>query len=117
MAEIKCPCGLRDDMEHEDCQKTNCDSCCPLAKSQTNADSIRAMSDEELARFLYALAFARETPWSDLFVERFCKNCPTIMAIVGDKEMQFNECDFADGECPNGSDIVWWLKQPSEVEE
>jgi hypothetical protein len=52
MAEIKCPCGLRNHMEEEDCKKTNCNACCPLTKPQTNADRIRAMSDEELAEFL-----------------------------------------------------------------
>ena len=82
----------------------------------SNADRIRAMSDEELEKFLCALAFARETPWSDLFVEHFCKDCPTVVGILDGKEMKFNECDFADGECPNGSDILWWLKQPAEVE-
>ena len=52
MAEIKCPCGLRNHMEEEDCKKTNCNACCPLTKPMTNADRIRAMSDEELAEFL-----------------------------------------------------------------
>ena len=86
-------------------------------KRPTNADRIRAMSDEELEYFLHSLAFARETPWSDLFVEQFCKDCPTVVGILDGKEMKFNECDFADGDCPNGSDILWWLKQPAEVEE
>lgn len=36
----------------EDCKKTNCNSCCPLTKPQTNADRIRVMSDEELAQLL-----------------------------------------------------------------
>ena len=31
-AEIKCPCGLRDYMEEEDCKKTDCKDCCPLQK-------------------------------------------------------------------------------------
>lgn len=52
MAEIKCPCGVRNHMEEEDCKKTNCNACCPLTKSQTNADRIRAMSDHELAVFM-----------------------------------------------------------------
>lgn len=52
MDEIKCPCGLRHNMEEEDCAKTDCDICCPLAHPQTNADRIRAMSDEELAWFM-----------------------------------------------------------------
>ena len=54
MDEIKCPCGLRHNMEEEDCAKTDCDICCPLAHPQTNADRIRAMSDEELADFISA---------------------------------------------------------------
>lgn len=87
-----------------------------LAKPKTNADRIRAMSDEELAKFLCSLAFARETPWSDPFVEKFCKNCPTVKAIIEgfDKEMELSECDFVDGECPHGDDVVWWLQQPAE---
>ena len=52
MAEIKCPCGLRNNMEEEDCKKTNCNDCCPLTQPKTHADRIRAMSDEELAEFL-----------------------------------------------------------------
>ena len=53
MGEIKCPCGLRNHMEEEDCKNTNCNACCPLTKPQTRADRIRAMSDEELAEFIY----------------------------------------------------------------
>lgn len=41
MAEIKCPCGLRNDMEEEDCKKTNCNACCPLTKPQTNEDKTK----------------------------------------------------------------------------
>lgn len=52
MAEIKCPCGLRNYMEEDDCKKIDCNTCCPLTKPQTNADRIRAMSDEELAQSL-----------------------------------------------------------------
>lgn len=26
--------------------------------------------------------------------------------------MDLHECDFTDGKCPHGSDIVWWLQQP-----
>lgn len=47
MAESKCPCGLRNYMEEEDCKKTNCNDCCPLTKPRTNADRFRAMSNEE----------------------------------------------------------------------
>ena len=53
MAEIKCPCGLRNYMEEEDCKKTVCNACCPLTKPQTRADKIRAMSDEEITEFVF----------------------------------------------------------------
>ena len=51
MAEIKCPCGLRNHMEEEDCKETNCNACCPLTKPQTNADRVRAMNAEQLAEW------------------------------------------------------------------
>ena len=83
-------------------------------KVMTNGDRIRAMSDEELAKFLDGLAFSRETPWSDLFARKFCDNCPTVRCVVEGyrQEMEFNECDFADGKCPHGDDVLWWLKEP-----
>lgn len=82
----------------------------------TNADRIRSMSDEELAEFLDQIAYARETPWSIPFQKKICNNCPTTTCTVEGYHhpMELNECDFADGECPHGSDIVWWLKQPAE---
>ena len=66
MAELKCPCHLRDDMDWDDCEEMDCNECCPLSKEQsnavqrvantdnvlTNADRIRSMSDEELAKWL-----------------------------------------------------------------
>ena len=36
--EIKCPCGLREHMESEDCDKTDCDKCCPLATEEEYYD-------------------------------------------------------------------------------
>lgn len=89
---------------------------CPH-KVVTNGDRIRAMGDEELAEFLCGLAFAGNTPWSDPFVREFCDNCPTVEGTVEEtgQTMDFNECDFADGKCPNGSDVVWWLRQPKDA--
>ena len=71
-----------------------------LTHKRTNADSIRGMSDEELAEFLDQIAYARETPWSIPFQKKFCNNCPTITCTVEGYHhpMEFNECDFADGE-------------------
>lgn len=52
MDKIKCPCEMRADMRGEDCINTNCKDCCPATYTQTNADRIRSMSDEELAQLL-----------------------------------------------------------------
>lgn len=77
MAEIKCPCGLRNHMEEEDCKKTNCNACCPLTNPQTNADRIRA-SDDELATMLHAVKMGYK-PWCDYHCENEgddgCDNC------------------------------------------
>ena len=82
---------------------------------ETNADRIRAMSDEELACFIKKLAYKRETPWGDLFQETFCKGCPAQeYTMENGQKMRLRECDFADGECPHGSDIAWWLQQPAK---
>lgn len=34
--EIKCPCGLREHMEADDCNKADCDKCCPIAKGDND---------------------------------------------------------------------------------
>ena len=85
-------------------------------KPPTNSDRIRGMSDKELAEFLEQIAYARETPWSELFAEKFCKSCPETKCEIPDylNPLFLHECDFTDGKCPHGSDIVWWLQQPAE---
>lgn len=91
MAEIKCPCGLRNHMEEEDCKKISCNACCPLTKPQTNADRIRAMSDEELAKML----------------------------TVGKGAFACFEClEIGDGECSMKCDerCLEWLRQPAETD-
>ena len=66
----------------------NCGEDCPGWKKQTNADRIRAMSDEELADFL------TEEKWKcDNY--RVCRECPRY---IGD-------CCLPLGE---------WLQQPAE---
>lgn len=89
---------------------------CGCRKPMTNADRIRAISYEELAEFLSSIAYGRETPWSEPFDEKFCKSCPTTTCTVEGYHhpMDLHECDFTDGKCPHGSDIVWWLQQPTE---
>lgn len=81
----------------------------------TNAGRINAMTIEEKAEFLSSIAYGRETPWSLPFAEKFCKSCPTTTCTVEGYHhpMDLNECDFTDGKCPHGDNIVWWLQQPA----
>ena len=84
----------------------------------TNADRINAMTIKEKAEFLSSIAYGRETPWSYCFVETFCKECTTVHGTYeSGVEDDFHECDFVDGKCPHGSDIVWWLQQPAEEDD
>lgn len=82
----------------------------------TNAQKIRAMSDEELAGFISQIAYARHTPWSSLFERAFCDRCPTeTLRLEGyHGPLGLHECDFSDGTCPHGSDVAYWLQQPAE---
>lgn len=85
-------------------------------KLKTNADRIRSMSDEKLADFLSSIAFEGDVLWADQFIEKLCKSCPTITCTVDGDHCQVNlkECDFEDGKCPHGSEVMWWLRQPAE---
>ena len=81
----------------------------------TNAGRINAMTIEEKAEFLSSIAYARETPWSLPFAKKFCNICPKPEYTLDDgRKLKLHECDFTDGKCPHGSDIVWWLQQPAE---
>ena len=84
----------------------------------TNADHINSMTIEEKAGFLSSIAYGRETPWSEPFARRLCDSCPTVHGkYESGIEDDFHECDFVDGKCPNGGDIVWWLQQPVEEDD
>lgn len=87
-----------------------------FAPPHTNSDRINAMTIEEKAEFLSSIAYGRETPWCEQFAEKFCKSCPTTTCTVEGYHhpMDLHECDFTDGKCPHGEDIVWWLQQPAE---
>ena len=63
-----------------------------LAKRRTNADRIRAMSDEELMQFLF----------NEVSNNTICSFCVPTMRT---------KCK-CDGHCKNG--ILEWLKQPAE---
>lgn len=91
---------------------------CPH-ETPSNADRIRSMSDEELADFLSSIAFEGDVLWADQFIEKLCKSCPKITCTVdGDHcQVKLNECDFEDGKCPHGSEVMWWLQQPAEEDD
>lgn len=84
---------------------------------KTNADCLDAMTIEEKADFISSIAYGRATPWCEPFAEKFCKSCPETKCEIPDylNPLFLHECDFTDGKCPHGSDIVWWLQQPSEA--
>ena len=106
------------------CTKPLADTC-PLInlnakrKPVTNADRINAMTIEEKAEFLSSISYGRETPWCEQFAEKFCKSCPTTTCTVEgyNHPMNLHECDFTDGKCPHGEDIVWWLQRPAEEDD
>ena len=87
-----------------------------MNKPLTNGERIRAMTDDQLADFIESLAFARSTPWSDAFEAAFCRSCPSVRVTLEDHyfPMDVHECDFSDGTCPHGNDILWWLSQTHE---
>lgn len=101
------------------CSLGECDqpeTCAAYVPVITNADRIRSMSDEELAEFISGIAYGRENPWSNLFEEKCCKNCPITKCEISDylNPIFLHECEFDDGKCPHGSDVEWWLQQPAE---
>lgn len=125
--EHRCPCDLCNFGPPSSMRGKPCTMCPAVPKQETvterneltNADRIRAMTDEELAEFLSSIAYGRETPWSEPFAEKFCKSCPTttFTCEAYHHPMELHECDFSDGKCPHGSDIIWWLQQPAEEDD
>ena len=82
------------------------------AKPMTNADRIRAMSDEELAEFIFSLVD------EDSSYEIGCYGCinyGTHHSDPANKGTHLYECEGCSGE-GIGLDIGKWLKQPAEVE-
>ena len=122
--EHRCPCDLCNFGPPSSMRGKSCTMCPAVPKQETvterneltNADRINAMTVEEKAEFLSSIAYGTETPWSEPFADKFCKGCPTTTCTAGGYHhpMDLHECDFVDGKCPHGSDIVWWLQQPAE---
>ena len=107
---VRCP--MQYGYKVEECNHTDCPH---RTEPMTNADRLDAMSIEEKAQFLHSIAYNRETPWSKPFYEKFCKDCQAPEYTIDDgRKLCLHECDFKDGKCPYGTDIVWWLQQPSK---
>ena len=75
---------------------------CPMARVeyvQTNADRIRAMTDEELASHLYLFAGLEEQI-------KFCQNIPECEALIcADEGIPEEKCIGC---------LLKWLQQPAE---
>ena len=89
-------CYLRDKKPCYECSACMAGDChfrpAPKAKKQSNADRIRAMSDEELAEFISRIEIGDFGP--QVYGKTFCDLCSG----------QY-ECD----DCR-----LWWLQQPAE---
>lgn len=87
-----------------------------LKHPKTNADRIRSMSDEALADFLCELAYTGKEPWSEPFSIALCHKCPTVKGRYCDtgQSGEWHECEFDDGKCPHGSDVMWWLRKEAQ---
>lgn len=87
---------------------------CEHFRKLTNFDRITKMSAEELGEFLKEIAASGKAPWDESFIKRFCESCPTEEATIIEtgQKLKLRECDFSDGVCPHGDDVMWWLNQP-----
>lgn len=89
---------------------------CDCGTSMTNADRIRTLSDEEMAKYLDTLTW-KEPAWDRWFNEEFCKKCKPLVGEYEGKTIEFHECETCDGECPHGDATLLWLRMPAEVPE
>lgn len=90
---------------HEDCVVY-----LPPKRKKTNADRIRAMSDEELAVFIESMVDESNSHEVACYG---CVNYGTHHSDPANKGTYLYECDG----CPSegiGLDVMAWLKQPAE---
>ena len=92
-----------------------CEENRPQWEPHTMFDEIKSFNKDQLANFIYKLAYARETPWDDEFKKTFCDKCPTTKCITETGAvLELCECDFSDGKCPHGDPVLWWLSSSTE---
>lgn len=85
---------------------------------RTNADVIRSMDNEQLANFIKRLVYDGKDLWSEAFRKTFCDQCDPVeeLDLETGCARDVYPCDYADGICPHGDDILWWLRQPVEIQ-
>lgn len=81
-------------------------------KKQTNADRIRAMSDEELAEFIRSMVDGSNSHNVACYG---CINYGTHHSDPANKGTYLYECDGCENE-GIGLDVLMWLQQPAEGE-
>lgn len=83
---------------------------CPITTTYESDRIIR-----QLANFLSAAVYGGERPWESAFFKKFCAVCSGEEYTFSDgQKMRLYECDFVDGKCPHGSDVLWWVRQQIE---
>ena len=102
---IRCP--MQYGYKVEECNQTDCPY---RTEPMTNADRIRAMSDEELAEFIRSMVDESNSHHVACYG---CINYGTHHSDPANKGTYLYECDGCENE-GIGLDVLKWLKQPSE---
>ena len=84
---------------------------------------------EKMAELISQVAYGRYDEWAMDFYKQFCGKCETTHVVYTEirdcdgnlvrtfekgergSEDDLHPCDYVDGVCPHGSDIVWWLNE------
>lgn len=90
-----------------------------------NFERLKSMSVDELAKWLDTNGMWDNSPWSQWFDQKYCKNCPDIMCKSPDDSRQFPcaYCEIYDNcrffpeqeDVPDCKDIIkMWLAEEVE---
>lgn len=96
----------------------------------TNFDKIKSLNIDQFAEWLDSNGMWDNSPWSQWFDERYCKQCESVKAIVqnfgSERECEFawceleHKCKFFQSlpEEPSPKDVIkLWLEAEAEDEE
>jgi hypothetical protein len=67
MAELKCPCHLREDMDWDDCDEMDCNECCPLTNGEcgTPMVELKPCKCGQCGEVKEPVAFVDGKPWCE----------------------------------------------------